>query len=370
MELIKPIQMNGFVVPYIASYLGGERFFDEDVLKDHVQGVINTFANQFMKPKEPTKPGTFYASGATKPVCQTFYRMMGTKPDPKDDPWLGVKFAFGDLSEALIMILLQLAYSHLDPQPKHSVGEWNSFIETPIGAKKRRGFIDALLNFNHTWHEKNHGVKLYKDGAKYLKKNKAGDLTEDLILEFKAVHSYMFELAQKDGLDDTWGWLGQMSCYQRSMKIHRGLFILLNRESGEMLEYLVPFDAKRAKLADYNATYVEDHVARNEVPPPPQGFEPTIAKYEKVLTLGNRLCKYCDFARSCAAQQGYRLHVWEKQVTFKKAVTFTAKVLELKALTGEKPPIRLASSQPAKKRIKDDIQTTFDDVMGRDGARK
>lgn len=365
MELTKPIQMNGFVVPYIASYLAGKRVFDEGILKDHVQGTINSFANQFMKPKENGKSGTFYASGATKPICQTFYRMMGTKPDPKDDPWLGMKFAFGDLSEALIMLTLQLAYTHLDPQPKHSVGQWNSFIETSIGGKPRRGFIDGLLNFNHTWHEENHGVRLYKPKAKYLQ-SLNGDLVEDIILEFKAVHSFMFEKAQQEGIDDTWGWLGQMSCYQRSLKVHRGLFVLLNRESGEMAEFLIPYDSKRAKLADYNANMVEQAVKEKEPPELPADFKPSVDRYEKVLVLGSRMCKYCDYARTCAAQQGYRLHKWSKAVTFSKKVTFDAVLLELKELEGAKPPIR-TGTQAGKKRISDEIQTTFDEVMGRKG---
>ena len=385
MELIKPIRMNGFVAPYIGSYLAAsdEWTFDEALLKGHVQGLVNSAA-KFMKPKE-NRPGTFYASGATKPVCQTFYRMMGTQPDPKDDPWLSMKFGFGDIAEALIMLNLQLAYSKLEPTPKHSVGEWNSHIETPIGGKVRRGFVDGLLNFNHTWHEKTHGIKLYKDNAKYLQKNENGDLTEDLILEFKSVHSYIFELAQTEGLNDLWGWLGQMSCYQRSMKIYRGLFVLQDRASGAIDEFLIPYDSQKAKLADYNATYVEDHIKQGTVPPPPAELLPQIDKYEKVLCIGSkwiagqkkavaerRVCGFCDYARTCAAQQGYRLHKWEKEITWHKKTTFTAKVLEFKALQGETPPIRTDNTQASKKKkkIQDEIQTTFEEVMGRDGKKK
>jgi hypothetical protein len=298
------------VVDYILRYLAKSgKTISESVLDVAGERFKKRLYQQFMTDYE-VKAGGYGANRATKCVRANGYYHAGIPQAPMD-PEVKFKLWFGDLCELGVLALAELAYEGTP----HSIGLNNEFVEVPIGKgeldpkpgaqekAKIKAFIDGLLNFNWSYHVDNYGG----EPPEGLERP-----DEHLIVEVKSMGSWPFERFVKEGPDDTWGYLGQVSVEQRAMRVRRYIMIAIDRETGRLAEYIGFYNKAVAEKADATYDEVMEAKARGTIPNIPAACAPQMKNGSLVLGL---LCNYCGYrgepggATGCWADAGYELSV-------------------------------------------------------------
>ncbi len=292
------------VVDYILRYLGATgKQISEAILKEAGDRFQKRLFTQFMTDYE-TKVGGYGVSRATKCARANGYYHAGVPQTPME-PEVKFKLWYGDLCEIGVLALAQLAYEGTP----HSIGLNNEFVPIPIGpgeldskdpAKAKpeiKGFIDGMVNFNWSYHVDKHGG----DPPEFLKTT-----NEDLLLEVKSMGSYPFDLFCKDGPDDTWGYLGQVSAEQRALRLRRYVMIAVDRDRGKMAEYVGTYNKVFTEKADGIYAQVMDAKARGTVPDIPPENAPVMKSGNLALGV---VCSYCGWRERCWDDAGYAMGV-------------------------------------------------------------
>jgi hypothetical protein len=308
--------MAGMIIPYIERYLlgiCGSKTPDQKVLAEAGARFMQVLYKQFMTERE-IKTGGYGAGRGTKCVRANYFYHMGVEREPFEAK-AQMKFWYGDLLELGALSLATLAFRDMP----HSVGLNNERLDVPIGSNKETitGYIDGLLNFNHKYHAETFGEDLRLSEAECQRFGFPQVLAigedEYIVVEFKSLGDYPYQLfingnpkkGELPGPNDTWGHLGQISLYQRTLQSARYLYIAINRETGEMAEYLGNFDKQYTKKADKTYDAVMEAKKHGKAPPLLPEYQPVMTKI-KGLTLGFR-CLYCDYTKPCWKDMGYRV---------------------------------------------------------------
>jgi len=303
------------IVEYIHKYLAsGARTMNEEVLAEAGKRFVSVTHRQFMQEKAGLGgPGLYRPSNATKCPRANFGQMIGA-PSEAFDPRTLIKFWTGDLLELGMLALAQLAFQGTP----HSIGQNNAPVEVPLGKNKdkRTGHIDGLLNFNHAWHEGQGGSsqRLVTHDV-----NQKDD--EYLVLEVKSMDEYPFELfaCQGNGCrhkhsgclkslvtgtmgpDDTFGYRGQTTVYQRALEVRRYIMLAVKKGTGEMAEHIGIYEREYAVKADAVYDQVMVGVATGIPPAVPDDLNHGADPRDGKLRLN---CRFCSRRDWCFGLQG------------------------------------------------------------------
>lgn len=299
------------IIDYIKRYLRGERTVNQAILASMTTRFADVTHRQFMAPTSPARAGgTYPPSAATKCVRANYGAWVGAPSEPFD-PESVFKFWFGDLAELAALGLAQLAFAGT----KHSIGENNTMVDVPLGTReeKRRGFIDGLIYFNHDEHEALGFPSCRPKNPAWVSKD--GD--ESLLVEFKSMSDFGFREFVEKGPQDTWGYLGQITAYQRALKVRRFVYVAVVPATGESAEYIGTYDPRYATLADANYDAVM-HGAKIGVPPEiPNAGQYGVEASGKL----RMLCQYCSRKRWCFGLKGYDIEEKSERGFMGKAKT-------------------------------------------------
>lgn len=282
------------IVDYIKRYLSGERSINQAVLAAMTERFASVTHRQFMKASSGTRQGgTYPPSAATKCVRANYGAWIGAPAEPFD-PQATFKFWFGDLAELAALGLAQLAFVGT----KHSIGENNAMVDVPLGSREetRRGFIDGLLYFNHDEHEALGFPSCRPRTPSWVSKD--GD--ESLLVEFKSMSDFGFREFTEKGPDDTWGYLGQITAYQRALKLRRYVYVAVCPATGDIAEHVGTYDPRFATLADANYDAVMAGAKVGEPPDVPNAGQYGVEANGKL----RMLCQYCARKKWCFDLKG------------------------------------------------------------------
>ena len=303
-------------VGYIADYLMSTKDPNDPEVRDLNTAVLEGMGQRFMyithrQFMEERKPGgmkgKYYPSSASK-CWRRNYRdhigMVGSEIDPE----VRLKFWAGDMFELETVGLLELAYV----KTKNSVGFNNEQIDVPFGNEIKgvhHGRPDGLVNFNYKDHYERYGVDLK---PKWLKKD-----DEYLVLEVKSMGDYPFRLFEKDGPDDTWGYLGQIHKMMEGLKTPRYLYVAVNREKGTIAEHVGSFKKEYQQKANEIYDVVMKHVEMKKQPTVPSwtghGLAKTTSDGWHELALN---CNFCGHNKGCYGDEGYEIRTREVKTRY------------------------------------------------------
>lgn len=307
-----------FFEPYIKDYLENrEAALDEEILRSMMERFMQVTHRQFMEVQQESKP-SYPSGGATKCARMNALGVLGAPGDPIDAAGR-IKFWLGDLVELGVLGLIQLAYKGTP----HSIGLNNERMEILHGTKghphrqTHGGYVDGILNFNHEYHLERYGVDL-RERHGHAKRKPDGkwpawcEETEDVIVEFKSVSDFSVNGGKEGGFrqngpDDAFGYLGQVTNYQRELKIYRYVFVYIWKDQAEILTHVGVFNQKIKEQIDKAHDLVYDCLERGELPPIPDvpgrwGFDTT--KQGLKLRLN---CRFCGKKTACMEKAGYEL---------------------------------------------------------------
>ena len=161
------------------------------------------------------------------------------------------------------------------------------------------------------------------------------------VVDAKTMASFSYERMLKQGVDDSFGYLGQMSSYiewcleNDLVDCDEGIFLCFKKDTGHIGESVVRMDPLLIKQANASAQTIQQHteykvctapheedITRCEVcrgvplvdvggadsrrPPRPPGYEPVDVKGRWKLGLQ---CTYCDYKFSCWTRPHQRVQI-------------------------------------------------------------
>jgi hypothetical protein len=301
------------IVDYIHRYLAGTRTMHEEVLAEAGRRFVSVTHRQFMSEKAGST--SYHPSAATKCPRANYGQLIGAPAEPFDPQTL-IKFWTGDLLELGVLALAQLAFK----DTPHSIGQNNAKVDVPLGTKRelRTGYIDGLLNFNHRWHREKF------NGAAQTFPPQPDKDDEYLVLEVKSMDSYPFELFSCQGQgcrhrhagctrsqvtgtmgpDDTFGYRGQTTVYQRALEVRRYIMVAVEKGTGALAEHVGVYEREYAVKADAIYDQVMAGIATNTPPPVPDDANHGADPRDGKLRLN---CRFCARREWCFGLQGLNL---------------------------------------------------------------
>ena len=257
---------------YLSSCLVGKGAMSDEILDklgDRVKGTMRTQFN------EGEREFRMSMSSIGKPLCMQQMQKAGAEKE-LDPPNLKTKFAYGYLTKALVMAILEAAGVDVD--------EFQTEVEVTLAGVKIHGTLDVVI-----------------DGK---------------VWDIKSVTSRAFRdtYSREDGFkrlvdDDPFGYVSQGYLYGRGRGLPFGGWIALNKENGEIAVLTAPRNGDKYEVAAIK--HAEDNVdALISDKPFKRCFVPVDDTYytkptgKKVL---HTRCVYCGFKKTC----------WGDQIKFK-----------------------------------------------------
>ena len=250
------------IADQVARYLEGERTTNDDILGTMMRRFGAVTFRQLMEPTAAPRINSYPPSAATKCPRANYGAWIGAPSEPFAGKTRRT-FYGGDIAELVTIGLAQLAFLGT----RHSIGLNNEQVDIPLGTqgKIRKGYIDGMITYNHDEAEAAGFAPCRPRRAEWVDANG----NEDLLVEFKSMDDFPFELFQKDGPDDTWGYLGQVTVYQRALHLRRYVMVAVHRGSLEVAEYIGTYSNTLAAKADANFDAVMLGAEANTPPPMP-----------------------------------------------------------------------------------------------------
>lgn len=304
---------SGMIEPYIKRYLESDELrLDAEILKGMTDRFSVVTQRQFMENKK-AKRGSYPAGGATKCARSNALAYLGAETEPLKWQTI-VKFWLGDLTELGVLGIIQMAWK----DTPHEIGLDNERLEIMMGSDpetraEHGGYPDALINFDHLYHKEQFGEDLRLINNVSGKPFPWCESKEMLIAELKSMGDYPFNGGGKSnmgfrnvGPEDTWGYLGQVTNYQRNLQIRRFLFIALWLDKAEILTHLGVYDKEIERKIDDTHDLVFGCLNANKLPPVPDndmyGLKSVGGRFQ--LKLG---CRFCARKAACYGDLGYVL---------------------------------------------------------------
>ena len=218
-------------------------------------------------------------SGLGRPLCQQILERAGHREDmPYNAP---VRFWFGDMSEAMLMLIMREA--GID------IVDFQKEVELEIAGHKIKGTLDVVLR-DEAGVERVWDIKSASDWA--FKHKFAGFGGYDSIKE-----------------DDPFGYVMLGYLYATAMNLPFGGWIVVNKSSGQLAVVEAPEwqDEDRVKYladAEERVKFLTDPKSK-PFKPFPEEFE-TYREKGEIIRTGNKLMpKPCGFC-------GHKMHCWPK----------------------------------------------------------
>lgn len=239
------------LIPDIFSLLEGKTIGDPKVLERFGPELGSVLSAKFKAKQEERSP-TLRMSNIGRPLRQLWYELNNYKAEPIDGKTY-LKFLYGDLIEALVLVLAEAA--------GHKVER----LQEEIIVDGIKGHIDAVI-----------------DGV---------------LVDVKSCSPYGFEKFKDGSLfeNDPFGYLGQLSGYAHSLKLE-ARFIAVNKVLGDMCFLKLP----QARIDNYDVQAriktVQETISSRSLPERCYEDEPDGKSGNRKLGTG---CSYCGFRFEC-----------------------------------------------------------------------
>lgn len=250
---------------YLASVQAGEaEAMSEEIIERFAERCKDTMRRQF----SPRDEGyTIRMSGIGKPLCQQQLASQGaTREVP--NPALKMNFTFGDLTEVLLMAVMEAAGVNIE--------SYHDKVEYKLGDTIIKGELDVVI-----------------DGKVYDIKS-----TSTFGFKNKFNHENGFENMAKD---DAFGYIPQGYLYGAAHGKPFGGWIALSKEKGAYAVLETPVNGDARERAAISTARTNADAIVNDLPFK-RCFKPEPETYYKKPTGDHKLClncSYCDFKKSC-----------------------------------------------------------------------
>jgi len=237
---------------------------DKEILEEARERFGYTVKRQFMEDDNWNREGKIYASQMGKKCPrQLSYKYHGVEYESEMSPRTKVKFFLGDLSELGALALGKLAGLDL--------GLSQSKLNIEVEGFKTHGYIDGLLY----------------------------DGDEPYIVEAKSTGRYSFQSFEKKGFKDRPHYMTQINLYMRNLGINKGIFLVVNTDTGHLGERIVQYNQKYVDMAKNNV----NKVLNSSVDDLPDRVY-TLDDFKwmprnKCYEIDKFSCQYCDYNNEC-----------------------------------------------------------------------
>ena len=259
---------------YMDKATRGEAEMSEEIIERLGERIKDTLRRQF-NPEQ--RDFSIRMSSIGKPLCQQQMEKAGADRERMKKE-LKMKFAYGDLTEALMMAIMEAAGVNIEG--------FQEKVSYQLGETNIKGTLDVII-----------------DGKVYDIKS-----VSKFGFEFKFGHPDGF---QKMVDDDAFGYVSQGYLYGEARDLPFGGWIAMCKETGKYAVLEVPANGepyKRKAIADAR----KNADSLNHDVPFKRCFQPKMDTYYKKPTGEYCLemtCSYCDFKKSC----------WGNKIEFRKA---------------------------------------------------
>lgn len=239
----------------IYKTLEGKSLFDPSLLDRFGISLKELLGKRLASDEGDSKTSTLRMSNVGKPTRQLYYELKGYEREPLEGKVL-VKFAFGDLTEALIIALSEAA--------GYKVSRFQEEIEID-GIK---GHIDLFLN--------------------------------DVLVDVKSCSPYSFQKFKTGELleegNDPFGYVAQLSGYSVYYGSPPTAWVAINKQDGEICVLELP----REKIVSYDIKgriqTVKEALSSDTLPEKCYEDVPEGKSGNRKLSVG---CSYCGFKFEC-----------------------------------------------------------------------
>ena len=259
---------------YLEQAIDGKASMSDEVLDRFAERCKHAMNRQFNRKEDAF---SIRMSSIGKPLCQQQLEKEGAKAS-RPDPSLKMKFAFGDIVEAMTMAVMEAA--------KVNIEDFQKEVDYKLGSTKIKGTLDVIVD-----------SKVY---------------------DIKSASSFQFKkkFGKEDGFqrvlqDDPFGYVSQGYLYGEASGKPFGGWIAVNKETGEIAVCNTPergeaYKRKAVGDARKNADALESDL------PFERCFGPVPDTYYNKPTGDMRLdvvCSYCRFKETC----------WGDEIEFRKS---------------------------------------------------
>ena len=187
------------------------------------------------------------------------YSIIGAEKEPLT-PRARMTFLFGDIIEAVTVVLIKSAGINLHSQQKEV--EFDGVT----------GHIDGIVEI---------------DG-------------ENFLFECKSMSDYSFKDLKRNGLDNTWGYLTQANVYMEALGLDKAILVAVNKNTGHFTEVLLPKNKHIINEAKETIQLVRNFEKTRNLPPRKYDFVPEVYRRKEtgryVLPVQ---CSYCAYVKTC-----------------------------------------------------------------------
>ena len=253
------------IVDEIYDYINSTgKEVNKEILEEARERFGHTIKRQFMEDDDWDRKGSIYPSQMGKKCArQLAYKYHGIEFESDMAPRTKVKFFLGDLSELGALALGKLAGLDL--------GLTQSKLNIEVNGFEGHGYIDGLLY----------------------------DGDEPYVIEAKSKGKYGFREFEKSGFKDSPAYMTQINLYMRNLDIDKGIFLVINTDSGHLSERVVQYNQKYVDMAKRNVDTVlnssEDNLPERLHKVNDFKWMPQKECYE----INDYRCSYCDYADQC-----------------------------------------------------------------------
>lgn len=254
--------------------------------------ALDSFRRNFIQPTTENGKGRASVTLSSHFYCpRDIHYSLAKTPKEPPAPRAYLAFHLGDNVEQMIVALAVLAGVPLRwPQPDGK----QAVVERVVDGDRLVGHVDAVV----------------EDG---------GGLVP---VECKSMSEFGWDKSKAEGVDDTFGYVSQLTNYMAAMGVKRGLFVGVNKSTGHCFEEEIGLDADL--LARNDAAYA---AAKRGLPDRPAWAKVT-AMTAKSATSGDKKvpieeidsvrCGYCGFRPVC--WPGYEQVIISGRPKYRRAV--------------------------------------------------
>jgi hypothetical protein len=131
-------------------------------------------------------------------------------------------------------------------------------------------------------------------------------------VEIKSMSGYSYKRFIEEGLNDSWGYLGQVNVYMKQLLLDdkidqpgETIYIAVNKDNLQITERILSYNPEYAHMADENFEKIAACIREKKQPARPILYEETKKGQKPVrgeLHRDNSLpivCSYCDYKYTC-----------------------------------------------------------------------